>query len=671
VILGLIVIIILEKEGLSKLDMSAYKDEFISEAKDHFDGLNNDLLALEESPEDADTINRIFRHFHTLKGNSATMGFMKFSEVAHKLEDLLGKVRDKKHSVNKDLMDILFHGCDVLEDGLNDIAEDHSESLDATEILSKLNDMMNVEEKVKISVDINEHIELSDEDRNIISENKDLGFEAFRIVFVFKKDAPLRSAKNMVILRELKSNGNIISINPDEEHLKTELDEFEVVYCTKLNKESVDEKFSKISGLDHINVLGINEGYEKKEKTVEEKHEAKEMEKSKTIAKASTKVVKQVQTVKIDIKRLDHLLNMVGELLISKIRLQQISKKYNIKELDIILASIDRLTLDIQDEVMAERMVPIGNIFNRYPRMVRDLAGKENKKIKFEMEGSEIEFDRTILDEIGDPLVHLLRNSVDHGIEDPDVREDAGKNVFGKIKIKALREKNYAVIQVSDDGAGISPKKIRESSIKKGMLTAEEAEKMSDKQLQYLIFKPGLSTNEVVTSVSGRGVGMDVVESKIRSLGGSLTLDSTPGEGTVITMKLPLTVAIISALLVSVSKQTYAIPLSVVNMTVEIDKEDIKTIQKNKVFLLRGKEIPIVSLHEVFGFEYKDNAKKTLVIVEKSGEHVGLLIDEIIVQQQILIKSLDGLIKGVKGFGGATILGDGAVALIIDVESLI
>jgi two-component system chemotaxis sensor kinase CheA len=439
----------------------------------------------------------------------------------------------------------------------------------------------------------------------------------------------------------------------------------------KVGIYNVDEKFSKISGLDHINVLGINEGYEKKEKTVEEKHEAKEMEKSKTIAKASTKVVKQVQTVKIDIKRLDHLLNMVGELLISKIRLQQISKKYNIKELDIILASIDRLTLDIQDEVMAERMVPIGNIFNRYPRMVRDLAGKENKKIKFEMEGSEIEFDRTILDEIGDPLVHLLRNSVDHGIEDPDVREDAGKNVFGKIKIKALREKNYAVIQVSDDGAGISPKKIRESSIKKGMLTAEEAEKMSDKQLQYLIFKPGLSTNEVVTSVSGRGVGMDVVESKIRSLGGSLTLDSTPGEGTVITMKLPLTVAIISALLVSVSKQTYAIPLSVVNMTVEIDKEDIKTIQKNKVFLLRGKEIPIVSLHEVFGFEYKDNAKKTLVIVEKSGEHVGLLIDEIIVQQQILIKSLDGLIKGVKGFGGATILGDGAVALIIDVESLI
>jgi two-component system, chemotaxis family, sensor kinase CheA len=321
---------------------------------------------------------------------------------------------------------------------------------------------------------------------------------------------------------------------------------------------------------------------------------------------------------------------------------------------------------------MEIRMVPIGNIFNRYPRMVRDLSIKENKKLELLIEGQEIEFDRTVLDQIGDPIVHLLRNAVDHGIEPVEERLKTGKSETGTIKLIARREKNNAIIEISDDGGGIPIEKVKKKSIERGHITKEEAAKMTDDEACMLIFRPGNSTNDVVTEVSGRGVGMDVVISKTKELGGSVRLHSELGKGTTVTLQLPLTVAIITGLIVRANNERYAIPLNTVDETVNVFSDQIKTIQNNKVFVLRGMDIPLFWLHDLTGISKIGNNKKlTVVIVMNGTEKTGLVVDEILSQQQVLIKSLQDMVKGTKGCAGATILGDGGVALILDIASLL
>jgi two-component system chemotaxis sensor kinase CheA len=654
------------------MDLSEYKDQFISEAQDHLDALNEGLLALEKAPEDIEIVNQIFRSFHTLKGNAATMGYTKFSELAHDLENLLSKIRDKQVHVSSDVMDVLLKGCDALEDGLGLIKNDASDELDTHTILNMIHNLSGTKEEV-IKYEIKELLELTDEEKAKISSLKSSGKNVFRIIVVFDKKNALKMAKAMVVMRDISNFAEIVKTNPSYADIKSGKFEAEIefVLSTEKEKEEIFTIINNVSGIVAVNILTPEEKYVSARDNSKEVHIEKEADKADIAAKHGSEMSKQIQSVKVGMDQLDKLMNLVGELLISKIRIDDISKRYELKELTSLLAGLDRLTMDLQSEVMQVRMIPIGNIFNRFPRMVRDLAKTEGKQVELQIVGSEIEFDRTILDEIGDPLVHMLRNSVDHGIETPEKRTESGKGQIGIIQLIARREKNNAIIEVIDDGEGINPSKVKAAAIKKRVHTEEELSKMSDAELQRLIFHPGMSTNEVVTEVSGRGVGMNVVETKVKSLGGNVKLASELGRGTKITLELPLTVAIISALMVKVNEEIYAIPLASVDQTVDIMKEGIKTIKGNEVFILRNKEIPLLRMHRLFELQEKEKTKFTVVIINKEDEKIGLVVDEIISQQQILIKSLDRLLKGTKAVAGATILGNGKVALILDLATMI
>ncbi|MFP4400270.1 MAG: chemotaxis protein CheW [Candidatus Woesearchaeota archaeon] len=652
------------------MDTSEYKNEFISEAQDHMDTLNQGLLVLEKDASDMDNINKIFRAFHTLKGNSAAMGFMKFSELAHSLEDVLSKVRDKELEVRQEVMDLLFDGVDLLEEGLDLISQDNADALEVEGIIPELKNIIGAKEE-SFDIKIGEFAEFSDEDNKKLASLKKKKMNITRIIMVFDPKNFLKAGKASVVMRDVVDISDIIKSTPSSDDIKAgKFDsEVELVVASKKNKEDIKKITDAVSGVKKIFVLGLEEKYV----PPGDINNAKQDDSSdNTKTPASTKgVVKQIQSVKVEMKKLDKLMNLVGELLISNIRLQNINKKHNLSELKTVLASVDRLILDLQDEVMGVRMVPIGNIINRFPRMVRDIANKQNKKVNFSIEGAEMEFDRTVLDEIGDPMVHLLRNSIDHGIETPEERMNVGKPQEGSVKVIARREKNHAIVEVVDDGAGIDSEKVKESCINKGVITAEEAEKMSIQEIQMLIFRAGVSTNKVVTEVSGRGVGMDVVESKIKQLGGHINLKSEVGKGSSVEMRLPLTVAIITALLVKAQDDIYAIPLSSVDETIDVSLSDIKTINNESVFILRNLEIPVLWLHELTGMsDYDVSQKLTVVIVNRNNEKIGIVVDTIESQQQILIKSLPGVVRGTKGVSGATILGDGNVALILDINTL-
>lgn len=653
------------------MDTSQYKDEFISEARDYFDVLNEGLLVLEKDQSDMDNINKIFRAFHTLKGNAATMGFMKFSELAHALEDVLSKVRDKQLKVTPDVIDIIFEGCDILEAGLDEISKDNPDNIDVEGLMEELKGIIGAKEDIAKVDDIGEKAKLTEKENKAVDKWKKKNMNVLRVIIVFDKGNILKTAKALLTLRNISKVSELIKTVPvsDEIKLGKFNTEIELIIVTKKKQGEIEKIINSISGLKHVFVLGLDETYERSKETV---HEEKELAKAAIANKHKVDVVKQIQSVKVTMKKLDKLMNLVGELLISNIRLQDISKRKDFDSLKTVIPGIDRLTLDLQDEVMQIRMVPIGNIFNRFPRMVRDLSGKEGKKINLVIEGQDIEFDRTVLDEIGEPLVHLLRNCVDHGIEKPEERLNAGKPEEGTVKLIARREKNNAVIEVMDDGKGIDPKKVKESCIRKKIITEEEAAKMSDNELQMLVFGAGVSTNKVVTAVSGRGVGLDVVLSKMNELGGNVKLNSVVGKGTSVIMELPLTVAIVTSLLVKINKAVYAIPLTSVDQTVDVEASQLKTIQENAVFVLRGKQIPLLWLEELLGLnDFEKKNKFTVVIVNKGNSQIGLVVDSIISQQQVLIKGLQDIVKGTKGVAGATIMGDGSVALILDIGTLI
>ncbi len=650
-------------------DMSAYKEAFISEARDHLDTLNEGLLVLEKSSDDKENINKLFRAFHTLKGNSATMGFIKFSELAHSLEDLLSKIRDGELKVDQQTIDLLLEGLDILEGGLELIDNDEADSIEIEDCVKKLKERMGQKDEV-IKLDIPAKLELDESQKKLLAKEQKSKNSIFRIILFFERKNFLKAAKSSLVLRNLSDSGNFIKTTPVMDEIKMgKFDqEVEFVFSAKISKEETEKIINKVSGIKHVFILGLEEEYKRPEQSNEEK----EKEKANIAQKHQQEVVKQIQSVKVNMTRLDKLMNLVGELLISNIRLQDINKRHDIGDLRSVLTGVDRLILDLQDEVMQIRMVPIGNIFNRFPRMVRDLANKENKKLELVIEGAEIEFDRTVLDEIGDPLVHLLRNAVDHGIEIPEERAKTGKPEQGTIKLIARREKNNAVIEIQDDGGGIDPQRVKAAAIKKETISKEEAEKMNENQLQMLIFRPGTSTNEVVTEVSGRGVGMDVVLSKVKELGGNVKLNSGVGKGTTVTLELPLTIAIITSLIVRVGNDRYTIPLASVDETIHIRKSEIKTIQNYEVFLLRKNDLPLFWLHSLTGIsEYEKPENLTVVVVSKGNEKIGLVVDEILSQQQVLIKTLQEMVKGTKGCAGATILGDGSVALILDIGTLI
>ena len=646
--------------------MEEHKGEFLSDARDHLDSLNADLLALEKSGADPETINRLFRAFHTLKGNAAMMGYTRYSELAHALEDLLGKLRDRQLDVTRSIIDLLFEGVDHLEEGLTAISNDVPDNVNAQGIVNEVAHLLLVKEQTAQKEDA---FVLTPDDLAAARASEGSGEHAFRVAVIFDPTNPLRFAKALIVVRELEKSGTVLKMRPSREQLaKGSIgSDAEFLYTTRSPVDALKTLIAAVVGVREVRFLGIEQQYERSPEIL---HEEKEHAKEQLTRMHVNEAMREIRSVKVDMVRLDKLMNLVGELLISNIRLQEVFSQRDEKGLRQVSEGIDRLILDLQDQVMTIRMVPIETICRRFPRMVRDLAEKEQKSIDLVMSGQETEFDRTVLDQIGDPLVHLLRNSVDHGIEMPDERRRQGKPEQGVIRIAVARERSHAVIQLSDDGKGIDPEAVKRSCLRKGTLSEADAVRMTPQELQMLIFRPGVSTAEKVTEVSGRGVGMDVVLSKVRELGGTVGLDSQPGHGTTVTIRLPLSIAILPALLVTAGNDTFAIPLSSVEQIVDVAPSSVKTIQGHEVFLLRGRNIPLFSLRSLTGSPSAGNSHRTTIIVNQGGLVAGIVVDAILAQQQVLIKGLHEIVKGAKGSSGATILADGRVVLILDLDTL-
>ncbi|WP_406656709.1 chemotaxis protein CheW [Methanolobus sp. ZRKC2] len=676
------------------MDMSEYKDIFKAESEEHLQQLNESLLGLEQNPKEMEFINTMFRSAHTLKGMSATMGFGTIAELTHEMENLMDMVRKCQVAVNDSLIDILFECLDTLEALVESV--DSEEEVNISHLQATLTQAMegticaaeNITEVVNDLTTIDEpglspieeiavpEIDFSADESASIENAKQDGSNVSSLKVTLDESCVLKSARSTLVLINISKIGQIIKCMPSETDLEDEKfdRDFTVIYSSKESNENVAEMIGKVAEVKSIEITSLYTcNTEDSEQSLEEKENSSQSEQSSSAVKRSD-TVKSIQSVRVNIERLDNLMNLVGELIINKIRLNQLASDLNAKHLDESLANLDRLTNEIQTEVMEARMVPIDQVFSRFPRMVRDLAKSEGKQINLVIEGKEIELDRTVLDEIGDPLVHLLRNAVDHGIEPTEERIKLGKPEAGFVGLSASRQRNSVLIEVEDDGKGMDPANLRDVAVNKGILSREEVDKLSDAEALNLIFYPGFSGAQVITDVSGRGVGMDAVKTKIEALGGSVKVSSVPGQGSSIKLQLPLTVAIIQSLMVTVMDETYAIPLANVVRDVGIKAKDIKTIEGKEVIMLRGEVLPLLRLHDILDSpdEIEEKENLIVVVVERMGTNIGFVVDQLLGQQEVIIKTLDNkLLKDTKGFAGATILGDGNVALILDIATLI
>ncbi len=699
------------------MGMSQYLQVFLDESAEHLQRLNELLLVLEKDPGDITSLNEVFRIAHTLKGMSATMGFDSIAELTHEMEDLLDKFRKGEMVPTPEVVDVLFECLDSLEAMIEEVSNTGKCTLDVSSIVAKLKDLSGEGKREKVELHretkreevspivttVDVPVEFNEYDKEVIKEAFQKGYSVYKVKVTLDEGCLLKAARAYIVFHELGKMGEIIKSIPPAEEIEEEKfgNEFTLVYLTKENEDVIRSKIesiSEIKGVVIAQAVPSELGLKEKDLVVELERlkeevpvELKQVEVKATVEAAEAEVaatgltadreralkqkIKGMKTIRVDIDRLDDLMNLVGELVINKTRLVQIGSVYKLTELDETLAQIGRITTELQAVVMKLRMVPIEHVFNRFPRMVRDLARDEGKEVEFVIEGKETELDRTVIDEIGDPLVHLLRNAIDHGIEPPEEREKLGKHRKGLLKLSARHEGNYVVIEVQDDGRGMDIDKIKRKAVEKGIATPEELERMSESEILMLTTLPGFSTSDRVTEVSGRGVGLDVVKSKVEALNGVLEIQTEKGKGTKVTVKLPLTLAIIQALLTKVGEEIYAIPLANIDETLSITPQDIKLVRNQEVILLRGSVLPLVKLQEILDVPVVSSGnggEEYAVVVARVGERrAGLVVDSLIGQQEIVIKSLGKLLKGIRGISGATILGDGRVALILDVVPLI
>lgn len=666
-----------------KMDMSQYLDVFLEESKEHLGNLNEQLLNLEKNPGNLAALNEIFRAAHTLKGMSSTMGFEDLADLTHHLEDVLSDLKEGLLQPDTYVVDTLFQCLDRVQSIISQIESNGSAEYNNQDLIAILNSIKNqnytgdiqlIEDKQKpataqteepsIELDFNEY------ELTVMEEAACKNYQIVAIRVAVDPGSLMKSVRAFMVFKVLEEDSEVIKSIPAVTDLEDgKFDEtFDVVVITKTPLPVL------IDRLEHISEIRVDSSHLVNIDQLPLHRDDIDVMKSdqKTTEQVDTKRNHKIkQTVRVDIDRLDNLMNLVGELVMHKGRLGQIASNRRIVELNETIEQIDRISTDLQSVVMKVRMVPIEQVFNRFPRMVRDLAKELNKEIEFIMEGKETELDRTVIDEIGDPLIHLLRNAIDHGLESPSVRTQKGKPRIGTIILRARHEGNSVFIEVEDDGAGIQIERVKNKAVAKGIITAKEAEEMTAEQAVDLLFSPGFSTAENITDVSGRGVGLDVVKSKIESLNGEIQVDSKPGQGTKFVVKLPLTLAIIQALMVAVRDEIYAIPLSTVNETTMLSSEDIRLIQNQEVIVLRGNVLPLYrldSLLEVPGETQSDESY--VVVVHKGNKQIGLVVDRLIGQQEIVIKSLGKVLAGTPGIAGAIVAGDGNVRLILDIDTL-
>jgi len=662
-----------------------YLDVFLEEAKEHIENLNRYLLELENNPT-KEIVDEIFRSAHTLKGMSGTMGFTQLSELTHEMENLLQEIRNQKINVNEQIIDTLLNCVDILEELINDIEEQGQEQhRDISTVIQRLkgkNDVYLNKTKTTIENTKKHVFNFNEYEDRLIRKAIDQGLYIWKINVTLIDECLLKSARAFLVFKTLEAFGDIIKTEPSVQDIEDEKfeNEFTLYLVTSKDKEYILRALSSVSELKTVDVMRIDQdSIEVQKANLEDDADSKDTAETTkpflTTQKPSNgqkNLKKTTKTLRVDIERLDNLMNLVSELIIIKTRLEDI-KDNNYQAQRETIEYLERITSSLHDAVMKARMVPIENVFNRFPRVVHDLSRELSKKINLVIEGAETELDRTVIDEIGDPLIHLIRNAADHGIEDPQERISKGKPEQGTINLKAYQDGNNVVIEVSDDGRGIDLSKVLKKAVNAGLVTEEQSKNLKDYEITSFLFKPGFSTAGKVTDISGRGVGLDVVKTKIESLGGSIEINFIKDKGTTFQIRLPLTLAIIQALMVLVGGEKYAIPLSSIKETVTVTRDQIKTVQKREVILLRGNVIPIARLNEVLDTHRQDQNTEnlTLVIVKKGEKDVGLAVDDLIGQQEIVIKSLGSFLKDIKFIAGATILGNGEVALILDINKLI
>ena len=678
-----------------------YMDMFLDESHEHLQSLNEGLLRLEENMEEIGAVNDIFRNAHTLKGMSATMGFAKIAELTHEMEDVLDLVRKEQLKLNEDIMDTLFKCLDSLEQMVDSVGNGEAEDVvDVSDLVAKLSSISkgtpapaaaapaaaSSSAPAAGGAGAGTDLDLDEIDLDVMKKAKEAGMHMCHVKVTLMETCVLKAARSVMVMHALDEVGDVIKSIPPAEDLEQEKFErsFDVVVATGADAQAVQNAVDSVSEIEDVLVelldpdkLGKSEApapaaapaAAAPAATAAAPAAKKEAAKH---AAAPAKKQHQSQSVRVDIEKLDTLMNLMGELVINKVRLEQIGQTHRLSDLMETLEQMDRVTGDLQNIVMKVRMVPVSAVFNRFPRMVRDVSKELGKEINLTIEGEETELDRTVIDEIGDPIMHLLRNSLDHGVESPDAREAKGKSRTGEVGLIARHEGNNVVIMITDDGAGIDANKIRRKAVEKGMVTQSEADSLDDADAVRLIFLPGFSTAEQITDISGRGVGMDVVRSKIEALSGHVDVETHIDEGSVFKIKLPLTLAIIQAMLVRVQEEMYAIPLTSIDSTINIEPSDIQTVQNKEVIVLRGEIIPIIRMEEALQVPHKKDSDEHFVVVVHAGEaKAGIVVDNLIGQQEIVIKTLGNLFAGLKLFGGATVLGDGRVALILDVATMI
>ena len=677
-----------------------YMDMFLDESHEHLQSLNEGLLRLEENMEEIGAVNDIFRNAHTLKGMSATMGFAKIAELTHEMEDVLDLVRKEQLKLNEDIMDTLFKCLDSLEQMVDSVGNGEAEDVvDVTDLVAKLSSISKgtpppaaaapaaAAPAATEAAAAGSELDIDEIDLDVMKKAKEAGLHIYHVKVTLMETCVLKAARSVMVMHALDEVGDVIKSIPAAEDLEQEKFErsFDVVVTTANDAEAVQNAVDTVSEIEDIAVEELDpDQFGKAAEAAPAATPAAAAapaaaEPAKKAAPAAAKPAAapakkqhQSQSVRVDIEKLDTLMNLMGELVINKVRLEQIGQTHRMSDLMETLEQMDRVTGDLQNIVMKVRMVPVSAVFNRFPRMVRDVSKELGKEINLTIEGEETELDRTVIDEIGDPIMHLLRNSLDHGVESPDKREAKGKPRVGEVGLIARHEGNNVVIMITDDGAGINADVIRRKAVEKGMISQDEADRLDDADAVRLIFLPGFSTAEQITDISGRGVGMDVVRSKIEALSGHVDVETHIDEGSVFKIKLPLTLAIIQAMLVQVQDEMYAIPLGSIDSTINIEPSDIQTVQNKEVIVLRGEIIPIIRMEEALQVPHTKDSDELFVVVVHAGEaKAGIVVDNLIGQQEIVIKTLGNLFAGLKLFGGATVLGDGKVALILDVATMI
>lgn len=706
------------------MDVSQYLEIFIDETSEHLQNLSDCIMELEKDPENMDTINEIFRAAHSLKGMAGTMGFKRMQRLTHDMENVFQEVRSEKVKVTSSMIDLLFKCLDAIEGYLDNVKASSDEGTEDNELIIKeLNDFIAAEDDAAAAPaqaepkkeeapaqtaggDDKKYFEfgLSESEKDKIKQAEEGGAHIYGMTIYIQKECLLKAARAFLVFKAVEEFGEILVYNPSSQDIEDEKFDcdFSIFIASDEPYEKIAEAAKSVSEIDKV--VGEEVKYEtlaaKQEKAeadaaAAEKSQdapaeaapaqeqpqaqaAKPAAKTQSSGNKKQTVAKPVtnRTVRVDIEKLDALMNQVSELIIAKNSLVSISSTdsgdFQNQSFHEQIEYLERITTNLHESVMKVRMVPIESVVAKFPRMIRDLSRKLDKKMELYMTGEDTELDRTVVDQIGDPLQHLLRNSADHGLEDNATRIAKGKPEVGSIFLNAFQEGNNVIIQVGDDGNGIDVEAVRNKAIERGVITEEQAETMSQKEIINLLFLPSFSMAKKITDISGRGVGLDVVKSNIEALGGDVEVKTELGVGTTFTVRLPLTLAIIQALMVEIRDEKYAIALGSISNIEDIPVKDIKYVEAQEVIHLRGKVIPLIRMDQVLDIEPKEEEPEslTVVIVQKGENLAGLVVDNLIGQQEIVIKSLGKYINNNKIISGATILGDGEVALILDVNVL-